>query len=438
MRKQNVLHFALFAAAILALSAGCNPISPGPSLSVPQVLSAEATSDYASVQLTALLDHAGNVKQGGFYLWRDSGEKLRQVGILAGNTLTVRCEGLEPETDYQYAVFYGNGRTEAVSDTHRFTTAQLPMPQLAEAWAEPSHDSAAIHVRLTGTEFLQGDCLLSYWPDGEQTRQQQILVPDGEDGSFACTLQDLQPETDYLYLVILSNGKRTEETPPMLFRTAPAPEPEPEPEPEREPVIIPGERFDPEIHAYLLRNFDTDADGQMSDIELESIQEVILSDLLLESQDGLELLVNLVSLSMGDNQLTRLDLSANKHLRFISLGRDPYLEELVLDNPELTQTYIIEAVNLRTLDLSRCPALNICEWWNVGLDDVDFSSNQELRILRFSGTHLKELDLSANKRLRQLQSSENPSLSVIWLWERIKLESCEVESHTQIKYKQPE
>ena len=73
--------------------------TPSPQLRMPEVVSVEESADYASVELTATLDHTGNVKQAGFYLWRDAGEKRHQEGTLAGNTLAVRWEGLEPKTD---------------------------------------------------------------------------------------------------------------------------------------------------------------------------------------------------------------------------------------------------------------------------------------------------------------------------------------------------
>ena len=63
------------------------------------------------------------------------------------------------------------------------------------------------------------------------------------------------------------------------------------------------------------------------------------------------------------------------------------------------------------------------------------SKNTALRTLGISNTKLTELDLSANWKLKNLQSNDNPQLATIWLKEGIILESCEVEEHTEIKYK---
>ena len=145
--------------------------------------------------------------------------------------------------------------------------------------------------------------------------------------------------------------------------------------------------------------------------------------------------MNLERLETGTNMLTCIDVSANKKLQFLSAGGDRYLEEIILDNPELFQTYFVNAENLKTLDVSRCPELYICEWWGVPLESVDFSNNWNLYAIRFSGTHLKELDLSANRKLGHVNSVDNTELQTIWLREGIKLESLEVDSHTEVKYK---
>ena len=515
IRKQPARVGALF---FYAWSLASCIQTPSPQLQMPQVLSAEASSDYASVQLTALLDHTGNVKQGGFYLWRDSGEKLRQVGALAGSTLTVRWDGLEPETEYQYAVFFSNGQTEQMSNAYRFSTSELPMPGLAGVEVTPSYYDATFRVRLTGEQFLAGECMLTWWKAGEDVRQQAPLEADGA-GLLVCTVSDLLPETDYRYSITLSNGKRTQESAPASFRTLEAPytvalsmkavpksseallsavfttpvgavpapcgflyressaeewlrvtcipaagrieaevqglspetdylfcvwytlkgeEVRSEPEAFRTlvaPEQIPHDVFDPVLWNYLVRNYDTDSDGELSDFELADIRELVLSGLVLDSHRGLEYLTNLESLSMGDNTLVRIDVSANKKLQFLSAGSDPYLEEIVLDNPALFQTYIVGAENLHHLDLTHCPEMYICEWYGVPLESVDFTKCPQLHALRMTGTHLKELDVSANRKLRHLNVPDNPELRTVWLWEKVKLESLEVDEGVEIKYK---
>ncbi len=251
------------------------------------------------------------------------------------------------------------------------------------------------------------------WPDGgEKVRYTAPL----EGNVITCRCTGLEPETDYKAEVFWSNGREERVSDPLSFRTLPQP-------------------FDPVLWRHVLDHYDTNGDGEMSGAELSQVKEIVLSDLPLSSQAGLEKLTELENLYMGANGLKRIDLSANKKLQKFSCGRDSRWEELILDNPELIQLYFLGDCSLRTLDLTRCPMLYICEWWGVPLESVDFSKNLDLYVLRFSGSKLQELDLSANFRLRHLDSKDNPSLKRIWLKEGIQLESCEVESHTEIKYK---
>ena len=174
----------------------------------------------------------------------------------------------------------------------------------------------------------------------------------------------------------------------------------------------------------------------MSTAELDSIVKLNLYGLAMESTRGLELLSNLESLTMGENALDSIDVSGCKKLQFLSAGSDAYLEGIILDNPELVQTYIIDAPALKHLDVSLCPKMYICEWWNVPLEGtIDFSHCPDLHALRFGGTRLEELDLSSNRKLRHLNAPGNPDLKVVWLWEKIKLESLEVDPQVEIKYK---
>ncbi len=410
--------------------------SPTPQLLLPEIVSVSGTADYHSVKLTAELDHAENVRTAGFYLWRDGGNRRRIEAGINRHTLSVEYDGLEPETDYLFAAYLDNGRDEIVSQTAHFLTQSLPMPVVDSFSVEPTYCDAIVSVWFSGTEFLS-TCSVFYWTIGSGLRVQVPLEAVGE--GYSCTLDGLEAEKDYGYCISYSNGKESSETDPSVFRTLkapePDPEPKPEPEPEPDPHPLPAEAFDPALLGYLLGHFDKDSDGVLTDLELEDIRELVLSGLVLDSHRGLEYLVNLESLSMGDNTLSQIDVSANKKLQFLSAGSDPYLEEIILDNPALFQTYFIGAENLRHLDLTHCPEMYICEWYGIPLESVDFTKCPQLYALRMTGTHLVELDLSANRKLRHLNVPDNPELRTVWLWENVKLESLEVDEGVEIKYK---
>ena len=408
----------------------CSPIAPESKLWEPSIVAVSEAGDYASAVLTVTFDHTENLKTAGFYLWREMGEKQRQESSLNGNVATARYTALEPEPEYSYSVFYSNGLDEAVSETRHFTTAPLPMPEVAEILVETTQSEASLQVCFTGLEFLQS-CSLRYWISGKESRVEVPLLPEGE--AFECTLSDLIPDTEYGYSVRFSNGKKTAETDPAVFRTQAAPEPEPDPHPDPKP--LPKDQFDPALWTYLVNRFDADSDGILTDVELAAAVEIDISGIQLDSQAGLEYCVNLETIYTFDNWLEKFDLSANKKLKaFICYG-SPHLKELILDNSELLQTYLSGTPNLHSLDFRHCPRLYVCQWYDVGLTSVDLSLNDELYSLQSSGTQLKELDLVNCRRLCILESSSNPSLETIWLKKGIILDSCEVESHTQIKYK---
>ena len=303
----------------------------------------------SSVMLTSTFNHIGNLKTAGFEVWQGEGSKLRKEGVIDGNTVSVVFTGLDPDTEYSYVVYYGNGEDIRLSEMHSFRTQAEPEPE-----------------------------------------------PEPEPG--------------------------------------PGPDPDPTPDPDPQPVSP--DMFDPGLWKFLLKNHDADGDGVMTDKELESIAALDLSGAVLDSLRGLELLVNLENLKMDDNAVERIDVSANKKLQFLSVQNERYLEEIVLDNPDLYQTYFTDLPELKHLDISKCPEMYICEWWNIPLEGtVDFNNCPKLHALRFGGTHLVELDLSSNHLLCHLNAPGNPDLKVIWLWEKIKLESLEVDQQVEIKYK---
>ena len=427
MNKSTIPFFSFYFAAIVCC---CSPVFPESDLCEPSIVAVSEARDYASAVLTATFDHTENLKTAGFYLWRDTGEKQRQEASLNGNVATAHFTALESETEYLYSVYFGNGQDEVVSETHHFTTAPLPMPELSEVSVDASYAEASFVVRFTEVEFLES-CALLYWVGGEEGRVEKPLCP--EEDAFGCTLSELIPDTEYGYSIRFTNGVKTEESAPDVFRTQVVPEPEPEPEPE--PTPLPKDGFDPALWTYLVNHFDVDSDGALTDVELADAVEIDICDILLESQAGLEYCVNLETLYARDNWLEKFDFSANKMFKaFICYG-SPHLKELELDNPDLLQTYISGTPNLRSLDFTLCPMLYVCQWYGVGLTSVDLSRNQDLYSLEFSDTDLTELDLSNCPRLRVLKSESNPELKTVWLKKGIILDTCEVESHTEIKYK---
>lgn len=378
----------------------------------PKVISVAVDSDYDSASLSAYIERAEQVIRGGFYIWNGDEGYRKEEGTISGSELKCEVTDLQPLTHYSCTAFITDVRGEILSEQYSISTKDTPFTIEITYDVVPNTTSAILSATITSNKSLD-ECGFFLWQDG----QDKVRIPRGlADGKIDYTANNLQAYTNYYYSVYYIKDGELTETEATIFRTLPLPP-------------------DPAIWNYLLANYDTDGDGQMSNSELGAITELILSDILLESQSGLEMLPNLISLSMGNNWLEVIDLSVCPKLEFFSGGRSPHWKELIIDNSELWQLYIIYADNLKTIDLSKCPKLSTCQLYNDGIEALDFSTNTDLETLMFSETKLKELDLSKNWKLNHLHSTNNPDLKVIWLKQGIIMNSLEVDEHTEIKYK---
>jgi len=115
---------------------------------------------------------------------------------------------------------------------------------------------------------------------------------------------------------------------------------------------------------FLLNNYDTDGDGQISDLEIKSIKEMDCSNQGIVMMDEIYLFANLTSLKCSGNQLTTLNVTTLTQL-----------VTLVCDNNILTR-----------LDISR----------NTRLISLDCSHNHISLLTAGTGMELKTLDCSDN------------------------------------------
>ena len=377
-------------------------------------ISSSAEPGVNSVKLIATITANKPIDECGFAIQDDSRSDVRQFRCeLHESVIELEISDLRYNTAYTYSVYYKRNGQTLEGPTKSFNTLTVPMPSISDPDIIVETDNATLISNITDTEYLDKCGFILTDKNGE--KQQAEVVPDN--GRIVYTWDGLTPGTDYCFCAFCSNGYETSESTPIAFKTR-------------------SEPFDKGILNYLLGNFDTDKDGRMSKNELESITEIILSDILLESQSGLESMPNLISLSMGDNWLKRIDLSVCPKLEFFSGGRSKHLEELYIDNPRLWQLYIFETYNLKTIDTSRCPELSSCYLWLANIEHLDFSSNERLETLGVSYSNLTELDLSRNWKLKALFAADNnDQLQTVWLKEGIIMNSCEVGPNTEIKYK---
>ena len=313
----------------------------------------------------------------------------------------------------------------------------LDRPEMLSSEAVPGIRS----VTLTAS-FDKGDnmaaCGFRVWIAATGTEIRTDVLPGEE---VSAEVSELEPDTEYSWTVWYTNGLEVVEAPAMTFRTMPQPQVKPDPPSEpSEPVTGPGEvpdvDPDPTLWEYILKNFDTEGDGSMSQAELSEISELQISDLPVESLAGLEALVNLRILGMGGHLLMRIDLSANKNLELLYAGHERILEEFCLDNPKLGYLYLIECQAMKTLDFSKCPEITMLELYNnPSLESIDLSACRKLEVLRLTGSKVRKIDISNSRRIRQFSSEDNPLLDSLILHKDAVPEVLSVESHTQIIYK---
>ena len=74
---------------------------------------------------------------------------------------------------------------------------------------------------------------------------------------------------------------------------------------------------DPNFKAYVLENFDTNKDGEISFLEAKEVKGMNCSNKNIQDISGIEKFVNLESLNCSNNQLDMLDVRANKKLNWL-------------------------------------------------------------------------------------------------------------------------
>ena len=150
---------------------------------------------------------------------------------------------------------------------------------------------------------------------------------------------------------------------------------------------------DVNFKTYMVANFDTDNDGEISLKEALKVTEIEVNTDNIESLAGIEHMTNLVSLKCrGENsgRLVKLGLSKNTNLK----------------------TLFCDGNQLSTLDVSDNIKLDSLVCANNHIVDLDVSSNTSLLLLECSGNKLSHIDLSNNHNLQYLRVFSNNLTSI--------------------------
>lgn len=224
---------------------------------------------------------------------------------------------------------------------------------------------------------------------------------------------------------------------------------------------------DANFKAYMIANFDTDNDGEISFDEALNVTKIDVSTHNIESLSGIEYMTNLTDLTCrgdkfwnnstgmyNDGILSSLDVSKNTKLRVlncrknklesidvsnnleldslscysnnissIDVSKNTKLKELYLShNKKISSIDVSKNTELKkldcgynkltSLDVRNNPKLISLNFYNNSISQIDISNNPELEYLYCIINNLTELDLSNNNKLRYLYFESNKLESI--------------------------
>ena len=228
---------------------------------------------------------------------------------------------------------------------------------------------------------------------------------------------------------------------------------------------------DDNFRSYVANDFDTDANGSLSESEINAVTAIYAAEMNISDLTGIEYFTKLEKLYCWSNQLTTLDLSKNTALRYLSchgnqltslnITKNTALEYLDCNGNQLTNlnltkntalteldcggnpltsldvtkntalVYLSCYMNrLTSLDLSKNTALIILQGFYNQLTTLDLSKNTALEGLYCYNNQLTDLNLSKNTALRTLYCNEN-QLTDLDLSKNTELEDANC-SHNQL------
>jgi hypothetical protein len=192
--------------------------------------------------------------------------------------------------------------------------------------------------------------------------------------------------------------------------------------------------------SYLLNNFDTNYDGELSDSEAEAVSAIEISQSVsgFDAQEpGYELsrFKNLTSLSVQsptDSKTDVLDLTSFRSLTTLIIENDYDLKSVkfaggpnaALENVTLRNLQSLDDFDFRDLKGLRYLYVSNCD----KLTKPDFSFNEKVTDLRWINTEVTSLDLRAMKNLEYLACYYNYNLAEIRIPRSKALYHIDIES----------
>ena len=176
---------------------------------------------------------------------------------------------------------------------------------------------------------------------------------------------------------------------------------------------------DANFKAYLVANFDTDGDGEISYEEALAITMIDVDTDNIESLAGIEHMANLTELNCegpfvmsgyepeeGRGKLKTLDVSKNTKLTKLYCGFNQF------SSLDLTSNVLLERLrcagnDLNNLGVSKNTELTRLTAYNNHLSSIDVSYNTKLEVIDLSNNQIKSIDISKNESLATFNCDDN-------------------------------
>lgn len=176
---------------------------------------------------------------------------------------------------------------------------------------------------------------------------------------------------------------------------------------------------DANFKAYMIKNFDTDGDGEISYEEALAITMIDVDTDNIESLAGIEHMANLTELNCegpfvmsgyepeeGRGKLKTLDVSKNTKLTKLYCGFNQF------SSLDLTSNVLLERLrcagnDLNNLDVSKNTELTRLTAYNNHLSSIDVSNNTKLEVIDLSNNQIKSIDISKNESLATFNCDDN-------------------------------
>lgn len=170
-------------------------------------------------------------------------------------------------------------------------------------------------------------------------------------------------------------------------------------------VAIDETNFPDENFREIVKEFDTDENGSLSEDEIAAVTEIDCWPRGISSIKGIEYFMALTYLDCSSNQLTELDVSNNTRLTYLNCELNDITTLDVSKNTALTELYCY-GNQLTELNVNNT-ALEKLHCDDNQLTALDVSDNTALTELDCSRNQITELDVSKNTALVRLECADN-------------------------------